>query len=137
VFRAVAAKLWRGWGFVLLSALCLVGTAREGRAAGCHVADRPILSSDLELAIDLSVVAPAQAPAVLTHPTCPTESPRLLNPAGASAAAAWHQCVGLDAPGQSNLAAAQTRCAHAQPLSDPLDRPPRLISSGGVIGVPV
>ena len=141
VFRAVSAKLRPEWGFVLMGALCSLGTAGDSRAAGCHVSDRPVLSSklsaDLELAIDLSVVEPARAPAVLTHPTCPTEVPRLLNPAGGSPAASSREWVGLDAPGQSNTVLARSHFSYAQPLSDPLDRPPRPIAARGVIGLPV
>jgi hypothetical protein len=126
---------------VLTAFLCVLTTVGDARAAGCHVSDRPVLSSklspDVAMAIDLSMTAPAQAPAVLTHPTCPTEIPRLLNPAGGSPAVDGLRWVGLGTGGRSHSVAAHAMGFHAQPLTDPLDRPPRMNPSFGVIGLSV
>ena len=137
MFRAVSAKLCREWAFILVGALCLLGAADYCPAAGCHVSDRPVVSSRLVLAIDLSVTAPPQAPDVLTHPRCPTEIPRLLDPAGVSLTAALRHWIGLDVDGRSIAVITYSHRSHAQPLSDPLDRPPRHIAEHGVVGLTV
>ena len=130
VFRAEPAIFVRGSVLLLAAVICQLGGARTARAAGCHVADRPLLALtptwERELAINLGSAPPVLAPPVLTHPPCQGEVPRLLEPAGTAAAASWEELVAIDRPARSPLIPAGPPCAYCQPLTLRLDRPPRV-----------
>ena len=131
MFRAVFAHVFRG--VVVLAAMTagMLWNAAESRAAGCHVADRPVLggklSWDSNLSRNLSVAPTAFAPPVLTHPRCEGESPRLLEPVGGPPAVASGQLIKLGSPGRSTEVCCCSPDRRSQPLGTRLYRPPRLI----------
>jgi hypothetical protein len=133
VFRAIPAQLCRRLVFLLTAASCSLLNPRDSQAAGCHVWDRPVLASklswDRELAVDLGVAAPLQAPPVLAHPPCNGEVPRLLEPAGISWFAHTHQHVGPDGASLFHSLPVHFPSEHSPPPSIRLDRPPRPVES--------
>ncbi len=130
VFRGSPQSLSADRSFCWRPSFASSGSARTARAAGCHVADRPLLALtptwERELAINLGSAPPVLAPPVLTHPPCQGEVPRLLEPAGTAAAASWEELVAIDRPARSPLIPAGPPCAYCQPLTLRLDRPPRV-----------
>jgi hypothetical protein len=129
VLRAIPAFLCRGLVFLVTIASCFLMIGRDSRAAGCHVPDRPMPTSklpwELELATDLATAPPVQVPPILTHPPCPGEVPRLLEPTGVFSAAQTHQRIGLDPAGLSQSVPVHDPSDRSQPPSNRLDRPPR------------
>jgi hypothetical protein len=129
VSRAVPAHSCRGWVVVLTAALCVLAGAKASPAAGCHVADRPVLGSRLawehELVVDVSPAPLVAAPPVLTHPPCQGEVPHAVPSTGNSAGAAWLERVRIEPPSPSDPVTTHFPSEHAQPLGFRLDRPPR------------
>jgi hypothetical protein len=140
VFRAVPAHLRRVLVFLVTAVSCLLVSAGDGWAAGCHVTERPVLASKLswenELAVDFSVAPPVLAPPVLIHPPCHGEVPQWLGSTDRPSAARWHHWIGIDSPSQSGSVTAGSPAEHPQPPSSRLDRPPRLIKCWAMIGLP-
>ncbi len=132
--RVNRATLSRHWLLVCLAGIFLAASAgtTEVRAAGCHVADRPVLSTSLTWKNDsirdlLAEPHAAPPPRVLTHLPCRGELPLGSSLAERFSPAAWHQGLNFDLV--ADLPA--DFLSHPVPLGPPqtrharLDRPPR------------
>ena len=137
MFRPVPANFRYGWS-VAITAWCLLG-AVDVRAAGCHVSDRPVLTSTLswenKLAADFSATAAVLAPRVLTHPPCQGEFPRVVEPIDGAVAVGTQQWIGLDFRGRSDAIVAGSAALSTQPPGMRLDRPPRLHQACRIIAM--
>jgi hypothetical protein len=135
VSGAVPRLLGRGWVVALTAAVCLLGGVKVGRASGCHIVSRsafaPKLSWEQQLAADLGGARVLHAPPVLTHPPCQGEIPRLVDRAGSSIGAAWHQLACAEPPVPTGSFANSSASQPAQPVMMRLDRPPRAFTSSG------
>jgi hypothetical protein len=125
---------WNRLG-ILISAgiLCLLGVTPAARAAGCHVADRPVLGTKLSWeqgpSVDLRSPSIAVAPPVLTHPPCPGEVPHVLNASTVTPGPACLVSASFDPSTFSEPLRAGEELEHLQPLASRLDRPPRFLES--------
>ncbi len=88
---SVRTQFCRGWVLALSAALCLLSGLKPACAAGCHVADRPILQSrfswERDQSLDRTASFAAYAPPILTHPPCQGDVPHFSNPSSVTSPA--------------------------------------------------
>ncbi len=91
VSLSVRTQFCRGWVLAMSAALCLLSGLKPACAAGCHVADRPILQSrfswERDQSLDRTASFAAYAPPILTHPPCQGDVPHFSNPSSVTSPA--------------------------------------------------
>jgi hypothetical protein len=119
----------RGWVLALSAALSLLSGLKPTRAAGCHVADQPILQSrfswERDQTLDRAAPIAAYAPPILTHPPCQGDVPHFSNPSSVTSPALLPACTPVQRSRLCGFLAILPHHLHHQPLAFRLDRPPR------------
>jgi hypothetical protein len=138
--RPVRTHGYTGLVFILAGAFCLWCASPPAFAAGCHVADRPVLKSTLSWERDpnFHVVTPplVQAPPVLSHPPCQGEIPHVLESSLVTNGAACLDRSLVEPPPLSEPIQGRPRREHRQPPALRLHRPPRPIIFGVTMELP-
>ena len=104
--------------------------ARPAHASGCHVPDRPILSTrftwERDRQFDPAGLVDGQAPPILTRVPCSGEVPQVPGSPTGLAGQADRTSTHFDPPTVSEPAITGDDIANIDPHPSRLDRPPRL-----------